>query len=412
MQPWNISRLLKTFLLFLCAAPTVLSAQNFQTILSFHNQASPEGMFATGFPGPTQLVQGKDGYLYGTTSNGGTNSVSGTVFKVKPDGTKFTTLHVFSPSGVQGDGQYPQSGLLLDTNGSFYGTTQQGGSSGAVGTAYRVGSSLPLHSFTNVNNEGLEPDGGLFQGTDGELYGTTTTGGANNCGTIFKMTVAGPVKKLYDFPMVPGGCGGPLGNLIQAADGSFYGTMWQGPTNNDTPGWIYKITSAAKLTVVHNFQGPPNDGGFPGAGLLQASDGKFYGTTCYGGNAPNFGTVFRMDSSGNVTVLVNFGTVGAPGQCPRAPLIQASDGNFYGTTTTGGNNTCSASTLCGTIFQVTPSGQYSTLHLFDYSTNKGPWFAAGGLIQDTDGSFYGLTSSGATAPQPMDATRVAARSTA
>jgi uncharacterized repeat protein (TIGR03803 family) len=163
---------------------------------------------------------------------------------------------------------------------------------------------LPLHSFANVNNEGTQPVGGLVQGTDGKLYGTTSTGGANNCGGIFKMTTGGTVTPLYSFPSTSF-CGGtnnaPFGNLIQATDGSFYGTVWAAGDPTLNLGSIYKITAAGKFTPLHNFLGQPNDGANPGAGLLQASDGNFYGTTCNGGNSNNGGTVFRMTPNGNVT---------------------------------------------------------------------------------------------------------------
>lgn len=374
-----------------------LAGQNvtFTPVLSFDNNLLPDpGMFDSGYFGPTPLVQGRDGKLYGTTESGGIPgniNATGTVFKLTPGPpAKLTSLHSFHQNTGDGDGQYPNSGVTLATNGAFYGTTEQGGTNTGIAFKITASGTLSKYNFTNPSQQGDEPAGGLLQAANGLFYGTTSKGGPGGCGTIFKMTAAGVITPLYDFTA---GCGGPFGNLIQGTDGNIYGTNWTGGKFNN--GWIFKIDPSGNVSDVYDFQGQPNDGANPGAGLLEGSDGNFYGTTCFGGNAPNGGTVFRLTPSGVVTVLVNFGTAAVPGQCPEAPLIQATDGNFYGTTTIGGN-LCAASTTCGTIFQLTLGGQYSTLYEFNYSNNNntGPWRPAGGLVQYTDGTFYGITAMG------------------
>jgi len=174
----------------------------------------------------------------------------------------------------------------------------------------------------------------------------------------------------------------PYAGLVQASDGNFYGTTTGGGANG--AGTVFKVTPAGRLTTLYNFcyQGYPcSDGGDPYAGLIQATDGNFYGTTL-GGGASGDGTVFKITPSGTLTTLYNFG--GADGAVPYGGLIQATDGNFYGTTSGGG------ASGDGSVFKITPSGTLTTLHSFADSDGASP----DGLVQATDGNFYGTTYGG------------------
>src|SRR5271166_1836218 len=203
-----------------------LPAQTFTTLHSFDNT---DGAYPT-----TGLIQGADGNFYGTTVSGGTNSI-GTVFKIAPMGT-LTTLHSFDGS----DGLQPYGGLVLATNGDSYGTTEFGGpncgGAGGDGTVFKITSSgvlTPMHDFSGT--DGSNPYATLIQAADGDLYGTTVYGGVNSVcnsgnGTVFKMTPNGALTTLYRFCSQNGCTDGaqPYAGLVQAANGNFYGTTYQG----------------------------------------------------------------------------------------------------------------------------------------------------------------------------------------
>jgi uncharacterized protein (TIGR03437 family) len=187
--------------------------------------------------------------------------------------------------------------------------------------------------------------------------------------------------------------------MIQGTDGNIYGTYRDGGASSF--GFIFKIVPASgQLTTLYSFQGGCVDGAYPDAGLTQGSDGNLYGTTSYGGAYCVGGTIFRIATNGQgYTILHSFANPAGPaadGFEPHAPLIQAKDGNFYGTTLRGGTGRCSASTTCGTIFAMSASGAVTTLYDFDFSANSntGPWAPAGGLMQAGDGTFYGMTTLG------------------
>jgi uncharacterized repeat protein (TIGR03803 family) len=329
------------------------------------------------------LLRATDGGFYGTTARGGPGG-RGTVFKMDPFGA-LTTL--FSFSGVDGD--MPSAGLIQANDGNFYGTTTYGGANGCgtvgCGTVFRMNSSgtlTTLHSF--AGSDGYQPYAGLIQATDGNFYGTTDGGGPNQYGTVFKMDSAGELTTLYSFSFTDGSQ--PRTGLIQATDGSFYGTTMAGGTGGCFPkcGTIFKIDSAGNLTTLHLFTG--SDGSHPIADLIQATDGNFYGTASTGG-ASGYGTLFKMDSAGNVMTFHTFNNT--DGSQPYAGLIQADDGNFYGTTQIGGASNG------GTAFKIDLSGNLTTL----YNFTGGSGFPYAGLIQATDGNFYGTTSAGGASGQ-------------
>jgi uncharacterized repeat protein (TIGR03803 family) len=331
----------------------------------------------------TGVVQGSDGNFYGTTPYGGAYG-QGTVFKVTPGGAE-TVLYSFA--GGSGDGGFPQGGVIQASDGNFYGTTQYGGPNG-YGTVFKVtpsGTETVLHFFAG-GNDGFYPYAGLLQGSDGNLYGTTWTGGANSAGTVLKVTPGGAETVLYSFGASSSDGQLPHAGLIQGSDGNFYGTTQVGGTY--AYGTVFMLTPSGSETVLYSFSSGGSDGAQPFGGVIQGSDGNFYGSTGEGG-PNNAGTVFRLTPSGTETVLHFFAAGNSDGAGP-AGLIQASDGNFYGMTQSGGPNNY------GTVFEVTPNGTETVLHLFAGGSSDGMNPAWPSLIQGSDGNLYGTTQGGGT----------------
>jgi uncharacterized repeat protein (TIGR03803 family) len=379
----------------LFGAMTLPSSAQFRKLVDF---TGPNG----DYPEYMSLVQGTDGDLYGTTSSGGAGggSGAGTVFRITPNGA-LTTIHSFSGS----EGGTPYAGLLLGTDGVFYGTTRDGGSSSSCssgcGTIFKVtrtGTLTTLHNFDA--SDGASPVAAVIQGTDGDLYGTAeyggsgacTYGGISGCGTVFKINSKGILTTLHSFNSTDGSF--PRSALIQATDGNFYGTTVGGGANN--AGTVFRLTTGGVLTTIYNFCSLENcaDGEAPFAGLLQASDGDFYGTTVESGsydcnNGGSVGTIFKLTMGGVFTVLTS--------DCyPEAPVIQGTDGSLYVTTAYGGNGydghcTADFNDGCGTVFKLTPSGQGVLLHTFNYTDG---YVILGGLFQATNGAFYGTANEG------------------
>jgi len=219
-----------------------------------------------------------------------------------------------------------------------------------------------LHSFDNT--DGASPWAAFLQATDGNFYGTTAGGGPDGYGTVFKITPSGTLTTLHSFDGVDGS--GPYAGLIQATDGNFYGTT--GGRGANGYGTVYKITPSGTLTVLYSFcsQSDCTDGAETYAGLIQATDGNFYGTAFIGG-ANGGGTVYRITPSGTLTVLYSFCSQSGctDGAYPYGGLVQATNGNFYGTTGGGGANTTECNGHgCGTVFEITPSGTLTTLYSF------------------------------------------------
>jgi uncharacterized repeat protein (TIGR03803 family) len=247
--------------------------------------------------------------------------------------------------------------------------------------------------FSFDGDDGAEPDIVLTQGRDGALYGMAGAGGLNNAGTVFRFDpTTGALTTLYNFCSQPGctdGANAPLGGgaLALGTDGNFYGATSLGGLYSgcnqpgQTNGTIFKITPAGVLTTLHSFN--TRDGGFPN-GLVQGTDGNFYGTTQQCGKNPgqliNAGTFFKMTRSGKLTTLYNFCSQPgcADGGTPGMP-IQAADGNFYGITFGGGPSGG------GVVYKITPKGKYTVLADIGGSPS-------GALVQASDGSFYGTQS--------------------
>ena len=245
-----------------------------------------------------------------------------------------------------------------------------------------------LWSFIAGSNGG-NPWAGLVQGSDGNFYGTTRSGGTNGEGTVFRINSAGTLATLYQFGFGTNGYN-PMAGLVQGSDGDFYGTTHSGGAYEG--GTVFRISSAGTLTTLYQFGGLPTDGQNIWAGLVQGSDGNFYGTTALGGTN-SAGTVFQVSSAGTLTTLWQFSGYPADGAYPYAGLVQSSDGNFYGTTVNGGTSTNCVSG-CGTVFRISPGGSYSNFYSFSSDpAGKDPQAA---LVQGSDGYFYGTTYLGGT----------------
>jgi uncharacterized protein (TIGR03437 family) len=355
--------------LFLTAAAIPSHAQSFTTLANFTSTNGPPSEYSS-------LVPGADGNLYGTTGVIVANHLGNTVFKTTLSGT-LTTLYSF------GAITNPYGGLIQAADGNFYGTTSGGGAA-LVGTVFRISSEgilTTLHSF--VTTDGAVPYAGVVQGTDGSFYGTTTQGGASMKGTVFKIAPGGTLTTLYSFGSTAADGASPFGGLVQATDGNFYGTTQVGGASGF--GTVFKITPAGTLTILHSFS--LTDGSAPYSRLIQAADGNLYGTASQGGTYIS-GTVFKITLSGTLTTVYNFGSTfgSTDGSGPYSALVQATDGNFYGTTLVGGTNGA------GTVFKLTPTGMLTTLHSFVTTDGSEP----AGLVQAADGNLYGTTRGGGT----------------
>jgi uncharacterized repeat protein (TIGR03803 family) len=255
------------------------------------------------------------------------------------------------------------------------------------GTVFKItptGTLTTLYSFCSYAGciDGANPSAGLTLATDGNFYGTNASGGLYGGGTLFKITPSGTLTILISFGGTDGA--GPSAVLTLATDGNFYGTTVSEGVYGE--GTVFETTPSGSWTTLHSFDGA--DGAAPGAGLVQASDGTFYGTTEAGG-AGGFGVVFKITSGGVLAVMHSFDST--DGAAPYAGFVQAADGNFYGTTARGGLYHGGE----GTVFEITPSGTLTTLYSFGYG-RYGAAFPYAGLVQATNGDFYGTTFQGGT----------------
>jgi len=380
--------------LVLCTATINSRAQTYLTLHSFNSTDGNDPLGA--------LVQGVDGNFYGTTHSGGSFN-QGTVFKISPGGT-VTTLHSFCAQTSCPDGSNIGAPLALGTDGNFYGTTTSGGSNG-YGTVFKItgaGALTTLYNFCSQTNcnDGIGPEAGLVQGVDGNFYGATYAGGVGAFGTVFKITPAGALTTLYSFCPQGFACtdgAAPVAGLVQGSDGNLYGTTTDFGAHSQG-GTVFKITPSGTLTTLYSFCALAScaDGINPfKAVLVQGADGNFYGTTSAGGTHSGTGTIFKITPSGTLTTLYNFCAQNncTDGINPYMGVMLGSDGNFYGTTSSGGSNSLSG---YGSVFKITPTGTLTTLYNFcpaGFSCTDGLTPLAG-LVQSTGGTFYGTTSTG------------------
>ena len=247
------------------------------------------------------------------------------------------------------------------TDGNFYGTTTNGGTF-ALGTVYRItpsGTVTVLHNFAGGATDGDAPEAGLIQGSDGNFYGTTDYGGnisnrcSRGCGTVFKVTPAGGLTLLHAFTGSEGEH--PNAALIQASDGNLYGTTSQGGASQ--VGTIFRVTPSGAFTMLHEFSGGSTDGASPQTGVIQASDGNFYGTTRRGGNeVGNLGTIFKMTSDGVVSVLAH----SLPLRCFSIRALSFNPPAGIST----GPRTWEVCNDQGTAYRMTPTGEVTIIHDF------------------------------------------------
>src|ERR1019366_5114134 len=336
----------------------------------------------------------------------------GTIFKMTPSGT-LTVIYSFSgPDGispgplVQGsDGNF--YGMTFCSTGSFHGAAFSRGAfltCNGPGSVFKVspsGTLVTLHIFNGP--DGAAPAGSLVQASDGNFYGTTFQGGdlskcnSGGCGTIFKISPSGTLTTLHNFTGPDGAQ--PLAGLVQATDGNFYGTTSNGGANNNCPnggcGTVFKIAPSGTLTTLFNFAGM--DGAEPHAGLVQATDGNLYGTTDEGGLA-DVGTVFRITPTGTLTVLHSFCSgYGCPdGAVPEGTLVQGTSGLLYGTASGGGDMTCDAPWGCGTVFSLSRVTPYQFVPLTQpcRAIDTRPEYGGGGPIQGGTFQTFPISSEG------------------
>jgi len=377
------------------------------TLYSFGVNNGPVGPYDGSYPVQPPII-GTDGNLYGTTYFGGTND-DGTVYKMTPQGT-LTTLYSFQ--GYDGIGP---RGLLFETNNVLYGTTQSGGNgiiisstetSICCGTIFSItsqGAFASLFSFDTTNGD--TSDSGIIPSGDGNYIGTTYGGGTgtayegtnatddfgdtvqNPPGTVYKINPQFTIiTSIHSFSGVDGA--NPGKEALIGTDGNIYGTTLFGGAND--AGAVYKITSDGTFTLLYSFA-DGTDGAHPKAELVEGLDGNYYGTTLDGGGrvgktwcgANGCGTAFVITPEGTLTTLHDFN--GDPDPAHPGSLKLGPDGNFYGTSFTGGTN------HLGTVFMITPQGTLTTLYQFRGADGSEP---IAGLSLASDGSFYGATTAG------------------
>jgi uncharacterized repeat protein (TIGR03803 family) len=317
------------------------------------------------------LIQASDGNFYGSALAGGSSN-GGAIYEIAPDGTE-SVIYSFATTAW--------AGLIQGSDGNFYGTTASGGTNGR-GTVFKLTSSGTESILYSFPAGGSDPYCGLVEGSDGNFYGTTGAGGASDDGTVFKITPSGTESVLHTFAKTGTDGQTPYAGLIQGSDGNFYGTTYFGGSNGF--GAVFEVTAGGTESVLYSFAAG-SDGQHPYAGVIQGSDGNFYGTT-YQGGANGFGTVFRLTPGGTETIVYSFAGGGSDGANPEAGLTQGSDGNFYGSTYLGGTSNL------GTVFRVSPGGTQTVLHSFGGGTDGAN--PGANLVQGTDGNLYGSTGAG------------------
>lgn len=354
---------------------------NFTVLHSFTGGADGGSSFAG-------VILDSSGNIYGTTEMGGAFQ-GGTVFKLDPIGAE-TVLYSFT-GGT--DGEFPQTGLARDSAGNLYGTV--GPDLGEVFKLDATGTETTLYTFLGGSDGGFL-HGDLVRDSAGNLYGTAISGGDTNCaafgcGVVFKVDPNGNETVLHSFTGPDGA--EPFGSLVQDTAGNLYGITPVGGASgscstNGGCGVVFKVDPTGKFTVLHGFTG--TDGESPEAGLTLDATGNLYGTTSAGG-ASGFGVVFKLDPTGQEIVLYSF-TGGTDGGAPFGVLVRDSEGNLFGTTNSGGDLSTGFGFGVGVVFEVDASGKETVLHSFTGGADGANPVA--GLVQDKKGHLYGVTFGG------------------
>src|ERR1035438_4036954 len=346
------------------------------------------------------VVRDSAGNLYGTTVSGGSAPEgAGVVFRVDTSGQE-KVLYTFTGGA---DGGSPYAGVIRDSAGNFYGTTSAGGTAGPYGPAgvvYKLdtaGHQTVLYSFTG-GADGSNPYAGVIRDAGGIVYGTALEGGGTSgAGVVFELDTAGQETVLYSFT---GGADGayPTAGVIRDSAGNLYGTTQGGGTAG--AGVVFKLDRAGQETVLSSFTGAA-DGGYPTAGVIRDSAGNLYGTTqgggittgeCSTGYLPGCGVVFKLDGTGNETVLYAF-TGLADGAFPYAGVIRDGAGRLFGTASGGGITTGTCGTGgCGVVYKLDTTGNETVLHSFSGVPDGA--FPEGGVVADSAGNLYGTTYNG------------------
>jgi uncharacterized repeat protein (TIGR03803 family) len=354
---------------------------------------------------PSSVIEASDGNFYVASQTlyfqGSEEYSTGVIYQVSPSASG-SVIYSFTPAQ-----DYAQSSRLIEGgDGNLYATTYEAGnlsdcvysslpgSLTGCGQVFRLstqGAFTDLHSFDQSDGAGPSP---LIPASDGKFYGVTNWGGnidlcdyssdAIGCGTLFNISPDGTFTTLYEFS---GPDGSDPSGLVQGSDGNFYGGTGIGGTSTGAfGGTIFKITPGGSLTTIYNFSGTGLDGDGPTA-LVEGKDGNFYGATVQGGTY-NQGTIFRVTPQGEFTTLYSF-TGGTDGGVIQDGLSVGGDGNFYGVAYVGGLIGGCGGPGCGTIFRVTPSGTLTTLFIFqEYAIGSNPFYAP---RQASNGDFYGTT---------------------
>jgi uncharacterized repeat protein (TIGR03803 family) len=315
---------------------------------------------------PNGVIVDANGVIFGTTQGGGNCASCGVIFRLKQTGSgrwSYTVLHRF----VTSKGGIKPLGRLALHDSKLYGTASAGGDPACnCGVVFRIntdGSGFAVVHTFKTGAQGATPTGGVLIDTDGTIYGTTAAGGANGAGVVFRIAPGGAFAVLHDFLGLAGS--GPKGELIFGADGAIYGTQFGGGAFNR--GTIFRITKAGAYTVLHDFAGFQNsqntDGASPDGALALGSDETIYGTTSTGGNV-NFGTAWSIKPNGSAyRQLHSF--VSGEATVPHSGLTIGTDDTLYGAGASGGANGD------GALFSLKPGGRYATLRSFNASTSGG-----------------------------------------
>jgi uncharacterized repeat protein (TIGR03803 family) len=331
-------------------------------------------------------VQSSGSGVYALTISNAAGVVVSSNITVTVIARAFETLHRFGPSpqdGINGWGK-----LAVGSDGALYGCARNGGLSNA-GAIFRIETSgsnyTVLHHFT-AGAGGATPLGGIIEGSDGKLYGTTSVGGTNNAGIIFRMSKDGSAFTVLRHFLSTGDCRNPQSELLEASDGSLYGTAYSG--GGFARGGVFRINkdgSGYAIVSGLNFGGTeaPSQ---PIGGLIEGPDGFLYGTSELGGATTN-GTIFKLSKDGTSRlVLKSLGIVAGGVEQPNGTLVLGDDGELYGTAAFGGGNNF------GGIFRIATNGtNFAVIKSFAGTEAREP---RAGLLKTSDGALIGTSRIG------------------